>query len=78
MKYQKRVKRKKFYVTSLVLPNYRNYKKDVIQLTLYITLAALSICKENQEGNVKPIGGRSLPLLFKSINIYKLYTFEKR
>ena len=29
MKNQKRVKRKKFYVTSLVLPNYHTYKKDV-------------------------------------------------
>ena len=62
MKNQKRVKRKKFYVTSLVLPNYHAYKKDVNGYKNsshcfpddFITLAAFSICKENQEGKVKP------------------------
>ena len=84
MKNQKHVKRKKFDVTSLVLPNYHSYKKDVNEyknfshcfpddFIQFITLAAFSICKENQEGKVKPeptayIGERSLPLLFKSIN----------
>ena len=62
MKNQKRVKREKFYVTSLVLPNYHSYKKDVNEYKNsshsfpddFITLAAFSICKENQEGKVKP------------------------
>ena len=81
MKSQKHVKREKFDVTYLVLPNYHSYKKDVNEYKNsshcfpddFITLAAFSICKEDQEGKVKPeptayIGERSLPLLFKSIN----------
>ena len=63
MKNQKRLKRKKnFYVTFLVLPNYNTYKKDVNGYKKsshcfpddFITLATFSICKENQEGKVKP------------------------
>ena len=61
MKNQKRVKREKFYVTSLVLPNYHSYKKGVNEYKNsshcfpddFITLAAFNICKENQEGKVK-------------------------
>ena len=64
MKNQKRVKRKKFYVTSLVLPNYHAYKKDVNGYKnsshcfpddfITCTPAAFSVCKENQKGKVKP------------------------
>ena len=62
MKNQKRVKGEKFYVTSLVLPNYNTNKKDVNEYKnsshcfpdYFITLATFSICKENQEGKVKP------------------------
>lgn len=89
MKNQKHGKREKIDVTPLVLPNYHSNKKDVNEYKNsshcfpddFIALAAFSICKENQEGKVKPdptvyIGERSLPLLFKSINNIK--TFEKR
>ena len=78
------------FVTSLVLPNYHNDKKDVNENENsshcfpddLITLTAFSICEENQGEKLnlsQPacIGRRVLPLLFKSINRYKLHTFWK-
>ena len=81
MKNQKRVKRKKFYVTSLVLPNYHAYKKDVngyktpvtaFQMTSLNWQRSVSVKRTRKEklnlSQPAYIGERSLPLLFKSIN----------
>ena len=65
------------YITSFVLPNYIDYKKDVNEYQNssncfpddLITLAAFSICEESQEWKVRPKKtclyqrGRSLPVL---------------
>ena len=71
------------YITSFVLPNYIDYKKDVNEYQNssncfpddLITLAAFSICEENQEWKVRPKTtcvyqrGRSFPEL---LNLYRI------
>ena len=78
-----------------MLPNYIDYKKDVNEYQNssncfpddLITLAAFSICEENQEWKVRPKTtyvyqrGRSLPMLLNFDNVKArnwLYTFWKK
>ena len=81
-------------ITSFVLPNYKDYKKNVNECQNssncfpddLITLAAFSICEENEEWKVKPKTtciyqrGRSLLVLLNlwRISNYKLYIFWKK
>ena len=83
--------KKKFFITSLLLPNYHDYKKDINENENsskcfpndLITLAAFSICEQNHEWKVKTKPTSVLILLERkvivsavlSINSIQLYIF---